>query len=197
MDSYLMLNNIIKYYSNVTDRALNNLAAGKKFQFRRNLTNKSLEQATLSHFEKIHNSEKAKKLMKEYTTAMKGMAKKAQAEYNRYLLMIKSTNDKTLKQKLLNDIANNGIHGFTNKVGSRWNIESYSHMFTRHVNNQLIRMNVVENAKIDLFQVSSHGTICNLCIPFEGRVLTREQLEQSTLFHPNCKHFVTEVKIIS
>jgi hypothetical protein len=191
MDSLSMLNNIIKYYKNVSNRALTNLANGKGFQFGRALKNKSLEVATLDHYQKIHNSKKANELMKEYQQAMKKMSRLAQNEYNRYLTMIKSTDDTVFKQKLLNDIANRGFHGFTAKNGARWNIESYSHMFTRHVNNELIRMNVLENSENELFQVSTHNTICDLCKPFEGRILTRVQIDNSTLFHPNCKHFIT------
>lgn len=196
MSSISMLNNIIKYYKNVSDRALKNLANGKGFQFRRNMTNKSLEQATTGHFQSIHNSENANKLISEYNTAMKNMAKSSQKEYNRILHIVKNTKDDKLKQKMLNHMANNGIHGFTAKNGARWNIETYSNMYTRHVNNELVRMNVIENAKNDLFDVSVHNTICDLCIPYEGKTLTRIQLEESTLFHPNCKHYVTEVKKI-
>ena len=193
-NSDIMLKNIIKYYKGVTNRALENLKNEKNFQFKKNLTNKTLEQATTDHLQKLNNSKQANKLIAEYRQAMRGMSEVAQTEYNRYLNIIKSTNDKDLKQKMLNNIANRGIHGFTGKDGKHWNIEGYSHMYTRHVNNQLIRLKVLENSNFDLFLVSKHGTICDLCKPYEGKYLVRQELEDSPLFHPFCKHFIIEVE---
>lgn len=195
MASVEMQENIIKYYANVTDRAMVSLKAEKKFQFRRNLTNKSLEQVTKDTFQSIHNSEKANELINEYMQAMQKMHLLAQKEYNMMLNLLKSTNDTMLKQKILNNYANEGVHGFTAVNGARWNIETYSNMYTTHVNNQLIRMNILESSdKNSLFQVSDHSTVCELCIPYENKLLSREQLDNSTLFHPNCKHFITEVR---
>jgi hypothetical protein len=132
-------------------------------------------------------------LIAKYTKDMQNMHILATKEYNLTLAKIKATNDPILKQKLLNDYANNGITGFTAKNGARWNIETYSNMYTTHVNNELVRMRVREEAKSNLFQVSDHGTKCSLCIPYEGRILSGEELDNSTLFHPRCKHYITEV----
>jgi hypothetical protein len=47
----------------------------------------------------------------------------------------------------------------------------------------------------DLVEVSSHGTICDICKPFEGNVYSLSgmdpdypKLEMETPFHPNCEH---------
>jgi hypothetical protein len=189
-----MLNNTIKYYQKISDEALKNLAAEKKYQFRKMMKNVSLMRANESYFLKLHNSEKARELISKYTKDMQNMHILATKEYNLTLAKIKATNDPILKQKLLNDYANAGITGFTAKNGARWNIETYSRMYSIHVNNQLLRMSVFENAKNDLFQVSNHNTQCDLCKPWEGGIFTREEIDGSTLFHPNCKHFVTEVR---
>jgi hypothetical protein len=188
-----MLQNIIKYYAKVTDMALVNLSQNKQFQFRKMLTNHSLMQVTEDNLLQLHDSENARKLINDYKIAMNDMAKIASKDYNKVLNQLKSTNDDTLRQKILNDYAERGIHGFTARNGARWNIETYSNMYTTHVNNQLIRMAVLENSKVDMFQVSTHGTICDLCIPYEGQLLTRQELDDSTLFHPRCLHFIVEV----
>jgi len=96
----------------------------------------------------------------------------------------------------LNDYANNGCHGFTAKNGARWNIETYSNMYSTHVNNELYRLSVIENTKGDKVLISTHGTECELCIPWEGKLLTLKQLDTARsegLFHPRCLHFVIEV----
>jgi len=176
--------------------ALTNLANGKRFQFRKMLTNHSLLQATKSHYEKYSRSPEAMKLIDDYTKAMNNMYRHAQAEYNLILNKLNATDDPVLRQKLLNQVADNGFHGFTARNGARWNIETYSNMYSRHVNNELVRLQVIEQAKskgYDKIKISNHGTICELCKPFEGKILTLAELEAAKargLFHPNCLHFV-------
>lgn len=189
-----MLENTINYYARISDEALKNLRQEKKFQFRKYMTNLSLLRANESYLQNIHNSEKANELIRKYQKDMQNMYKIARDEYNKVLKQIKATKDPALKQALLNQYADSGIIGFVAKNGARWNIETYSRMYTIHVNNQLLRMSVFENARNNLFQVSDHGTQCDLCKPWEGGIYTREELDSSTLFHPNCKHFVTEVR---
>jgi hypothetical protein len=192
-----MLNNIIKYYETVTDDALKNLSKEKTFQFRKRLTNHTLLKAVESHYEKITNSDEAKRMIKEYSTSMNNMYKVAKKDYDKALKQLKATKDPELKQKILNDYANKGIHGFTSKNGSHWNIETYSNMYTTHINNELVRLRVLEDAnKNSKFKVSSHNCICNLCKPYENKILSKDGLEDARangLFHPHCKHFILEV----
>jgi len=191
-----MLNNIIGYYAKVTDMALVNLKNEKKFQFGRYLKNNAITATVKDHYHKIHRSKQADKLVDDYVKAMNNMYKLAQSEYNTTLTKLKATNDPIAKQKILNDYANNGCHGFTAKNGARWNIETYSNMYSTHVNNELLRLREIENAKGNLFLISTHGTECDLCIPWEGRTVTRKQLDIARgegLFHPRCMHFVSEV----
>jgi len=191
-----MLELIIKYYKRVTDMALTTLKSGKKFQFRKHLTNHSLLKAVESHYDKISKSDKARKLIKDYSIAMNNMYITAQKEYNILLNKINATQDQELIQKLLSDYADKGIHGFTAKDGKHWNIETYSNMYTRHVNNELVRLSVIETVTNNLVKVSSHSTICNECKPFEGKILTLEELSKAReagLFHVNCLHFVLHV----
>lgn len=191
-----MLELINKYYKRVSEMALKNLKDEKKFQFRKHLTNHSLLKAVESHYESISKSEEAVKLIKEYTTSMNNMYIEARKEYNLVLEKIKSTNDILLKQKFLTDYAKNGCTGFIAENGARWNIETYSNMFSRHVNNELVRMDIIEQIKAQgrkTVKISEHGTACELCKPYEGKILTFKELEEAKikgLFHPNCLHFI-------
>ena len=58
-----MLDNLIRYYANVSDMAIENLKQEKKFQFRKHLTNHSLLKVVEDNYEKISNSKEAKKML--------------------------------------------------------------------------------------------------------------------------------------
>jgi hypothetical protein len=189
-----VLENTIKYYKKVSNEALKNLKQEKQFQFRKYMTNVSLMRANESYFLSIHNSKAAREMIDKYNKDMQNMYKLAVKDYNLVLKRIKATNDPVLKQKLIDDYCSDGIIGFVARNGAKWNIESYSNMYSNHINNQLYRLEVRENAKSNKFKVSKHNTKCDLCIPYEGRILTGEELDNSTLFHPHCKHFITEVR---
>lgn len=194
-----MIKNIIKYYSKVTDLALTNLANLKTFQFRKMLTNNSQIKVAESTFEKHTKSKEAKKIIREYNLKMSQMYLYAKNDYNKTLKKIKATKDEGLKQKILNDYANRGIVGFVTKNGKKWNIETYSNMLTVHTNNTLVRLKETEKIKAkgkNLVRISDHNTECELCIPYEGKVLTFMELNEAIdngLYHPNCKHYHMEV----
>jgi hypothetical protein len=193
-----MQDRLINYYANVSDMAIINLKQEKKFQFRKHLTNHSLLKYVESNYEKITNSDEAKKLIKDYMDSMNKMHIPARTEYNKTLALLKATNDPMLKQKIIDEYCESGIHGFTTKNGARWNIETYSNMCTTHFNNELVRLSVLETRKHDdLFQISKHSKACPLCVPYEGLILTYEELQlakSAGLFHVRCKHLVTIVR---
>jgi len=192
-----MQNRLINYYANVSDMAIENLKQEKKFQFRKHLTNHSLLKVVESNYEKITRSPEAKKMIKEYMASMNSMYIPARNEYNKTLALIKATKDPMLKQKLIDEYCERGIHGFTAKNGAHWNIETYSNMCTTHFNNELVRLSVLETRQPgDKFQVSSHAKACPLCVPFEGLILTYEELQEAKtagLFHVRCLHIITKV----
>lgn len=193
----LLQDKLILYYEKVSDMALSNLKNEKSFQFRKMLTNHSLLKVVESHYEKITNSEEAKKQIKEYMAAMNKMYKIASLDYNNTLKQLKATNDPILKQKILSDYADKGISGFVARNGAVWSIETYSNMYTTHFNNELIRLSVLETVKPgERVQVSENSKPCPLCIPWQNQILTLEELEEAKaagLFHVRCKHFVTKV----
>jgi hypothetical protein len=99
------------------------------------------------------------------------------------------------------NLANNGITGFQDRLGRKWNMSSYTRMVARtttmeaHIEGTKNR--IIELGH-DLVKVSSHVGECPLCTPWGGRVLsltgktpgytTLDEARQKGLFHPNCRH---------
>ena len=192
-----MQDKLIRYYANVSDMAIKNLKQEKTFQFRKHLTNHSLLKVVESHYESITKTPEARKMINDYMTSMNGMYKEARDDYNKTLKLLKATKDPMAKQKILDFYCEKGIHGFTARNGARWNIETYSNMCTTHFNNELVRLSVLETREPgDRFLISGHAGACPLCVPWENKILTYEQLQNAKsvgLFHVRCRHFITKV----
>jgi len=113
-------------------------------------------------------------------------------------------------------LVRDGVSGFTDRSGRRWNLATYVEMATRTATQRayneahLARMSA---AGVRWFTVSHDGRPCPLCAPWEGAVLstglagpatapsvmdgrpvsfivaaTIDQARLAGLFHPNCKH---------
>lgn len=197
-----ILSNIIKHYRNVTDFALDAIAKAKNYNFKKMLVNDSSLKIVVKDFSNKGKSKEAKKLIKEYNKKINQMYLYAKIDYSKTLKKVKAakkSKDNILLQKILNDFANNGITGFVAKNGAKWNIETYSNMLTVHINNSLIRLAETERIKNKgkkLVKISDHNTKCELCIPYENKLLTFKELDQAIsngLYHPNCKHYHMEV----
>lgn len=94
-----------------------------------------------------------------------------------------------------------GLVALIDRSGRRWSLESYANMLTRTM---LVRTanegmtNRLRANGYDLVQVSDHAAECDLCHPWEGRVLsmsganpnyqTVDDATRGGLFHPNCRH---------
>lgn len=103
-----------------------------------------------------------------------------------------------------------GLNVIEYKDGKRVNIASYSQMAIRTAGQRAMLMGegaFRKKMKQHLIRISSHGTSCKLCIPWQGRVLiddvysggskkdgnyplVSEAMEQG-LFHPNCRHGIS------
>ncbi len=105
-----------------------------------------------------------------------------------------------------------GVTGFIDKAGRRWSLHTYASMALRTTSRQAEILSVLtQDDGWDLFKISSHGTTCKLCAPFEGRVYSKsgrdpdfpplsaafgkrdpagpDTLDNSWLsIHPNCLH---------
>lgn len=107
-------------------------------------------------------------------------------------------------QRALNKFANKGVTGFVDKSGRAWNLASYTEMATRSatgraaINGSIDRL---QENDINLGMISQHGEECDLCRPWEGKVVSLNgkhdkypslsQAISEGLFHPNCRHNVS------
>jgi len=87
------------------------------------------------------------------------------------------------------------------KSGRRWDIETYAELLTRtsavRAANEGIQNRLLQSG-YDLVQVSQHMGACELCTPWEGKILSINgkhpnypsvaEAEMAGLFHPNCRH---------
>lgn len=100
-------------------------------------------------------------------------------------------------------IKEKGIVSLRDRGGHSWSLDRYSEMLIRtksvEARNRGMVNRLAEN-NFDLVQVSDHMGECELCRPWEGRILsttgatpgypTLSFAEANGLFHPNCKHAI-------
>lgn len=114
--------------------------------------------------------------------------------------------------EFVNTLMREGITAFVDKAGRNWSLHTYANMVTRTTSRQAEILAVLTaDEEHDLYKISSHGTTCKVCAPFEGRVYSRsgkdsnfpplaaafgkidpngaDDLTNSYLnIHPNCLH---------
>lgn len=67
-----------------------------------------------------------------------------------------------------------GITAFVDKAGRNWSLHTYCAMVSRTTSRQAEVLAVLTaDPEQDLYRISSHGTTCAICAPFEGRVYSR------------------------
>lgn len=106
-----------------------------------------------------------------------------------------------IANKIYGQLRSQGLVAFIDKGGRQWGLESYSNMLTRTwlvrtVNDGMV--NRLMSDGYDLVEVTDHFGECELCRPWEGKVLSlygsnpqytrKEEAEGAGLFHPNCRH---------
>lgn len=122
----------------------------------------------------------------------------------------------------LSRFASAGITGFTDKSGRKWEMRSYVEMAVRtHTANVMVDAHVdrIASAGVRLVVVSQAPYECDLCKPWEGKVLevggpsgkhevtvrraggggsitvqvagSLDEARAKGLFHPNCRHNIT------
>jgi hypothetical protein len=109
-------------------------------------------------------------------------------------------------QTALDDLAERGITGFTDKAGRRWNLASYVEMATRTLVSNAwddMQAKAAARAGIDLADTGTYSTegSCPTCLPWLGRTIsltgttpgypTLEQAKAEGWRHPNCRCFFT------
>jgi hypothetical protein len=94
-----------------------------------------------------------------------------------------------------------GLVALIDRGGRKWSLEAYANMLTRTMlvktANQGLQNRLIDSG-YDLVQVSDHAGSCNLCAPWQGRILsmsgkhpsypTVTEAEMQGLHHPNCRH---------
>ncbi len=107
-----------------------------------------------------------------------------------------------------------GVTAFIDKAGRNWSLHTYASMVTRTTSRQAEVLAVLTaDPEHDLYKISSHGTTCALCAPYEGRVYSKsgtdpdfpplaaafgkidpagaDDLSNTWLnIHPNCLHVI-------
>lgn len=107
-----------------------------------------------------------------------------------------------------------GVTAFVDKAGRNWSLHTYCAMVSRTTSRQAEVLAVLTaDPEHDLYRISSHGTTCKICAPFEGRVYSRsgtdpdfpplaaafgkidpagpDNLSNTWLnIHPNCLHIL-------
>ena len=67
-----------------------------------------------------------------------------------------------------------GITAFVDKAGRNWSLHTYCAMVSRTTSRQAEVLAVLTaDPEQDLYRISSHGTTCGICAPFEGRVYSK------------------------
>lgn len=67
-----------------------------------------------------------------------------------------------------------GVTAFIDKAGRNWSLHTYGSMASRTTSRQAEVLAVLTaDPEQDLYQISSHGTTCKICAPFEGRVYSK------------------------
>lgn len=67
-----------------------------------------------------------------------------------------------------------GITAFVDKAGRHWSLHTYCAMVSRTTSRQAEVLAVLTaDPEQDLYRISSHGTTCAICAPFEGRVYSK------------------------
>lgn len=67
-----------------------------------------------------------------------------------------------------------GVTAFVDKAGRNWSLHTYCTMVSRTTRRQAEVLAVLTaDPKHDLYKISSHGTTCAICAPYEGRVYSR------------------------
>jgi hypothetical protein len=108
---------------------------------------------------------------------------------------------KQTARRFREQLAERGVTGFKDRAGKMWNMRTYTEMVARtttmqaHLEGTANRL--VEQGH-DLVKVSTHRGACELCQPWQGKILsitgktkgypTLEEAKAAGLFHPNCRH---------
>ncbi|MGV8846382.1 phage minor capsid protein [Tessaracoccus sp.] len=176
-----------------------------------------MDQAELSNV--LNSASRIRPLMKEAVSKVTGqhaqILRSAEDIYRKVITTASASqtlgavNHRQAVQKALDTFATNGVTGFVDKSGRRWDLESYTKMATHtathraHIEGHL---NALTDLGVSLVYVSDHRGECDLCRPWEGKVLlisgdprtplppgvpiagTLAGAQSAGFMHPFCRH---------
>ena len=108
---------------------------------------------------------------------------------------------KQTANRLREQLAERGVTGFKDRSGRMWNMRTYTEMVARTTTMEAHLQgtaNRLAEQGHDLVKVSSHHGACELCVPWQGKILsltgktegysTIDDARAAGLFHPRCRH---------
>lgn len=112
---------------------------------------------------------------------------------------------RAVAQKALNSFAARGITGFVDKVGRKWQLQSYVDMAARTGVAQAARQGHLDRMTElgrDLMQISTVNATCPICAPWSNRIISisgadkrypsLDDAKTAGVFHPNCNHTILD-----
>jgi hypothetical protein len=121
-----------------------------------------------------------------------------------------------LRRDLLRDpevkkLFKDGVTGFVDRANKKWALDTYSEMVVRTTTRQaVVQGQVLRMAShgVNLCRVSMHASSCQICRPYEGRLISLDgsltEWQGQTVgdssvplppYHPNCRHTIEPVVI--
>lgn len=106
----------------------------------------------------------------------------------------------TATQNLVRALVEGGVTSFEDKLGRRWDLDTYAEMVVRTTTSEALFQGTQTQMLargFDLVTVNKVVGPCPLCIPFDGKTFSLTgradgfpRLEVTFPIHPNCRHFV-------
>jgi len=76
--------------------------------------------------------------------------------------------------QMITQLRVDGITCYVDKAGRQWGLYAYCNMVTRTTSRQAVNVSILtKDPDQDLYKMSSHGTTCPVCAPYEGRVYSK------------------------
>lgn len=107
-----------------------------------------------------------------------------------------------IHRRLIDEAVTDATTGFVDARGARWDLGTYTEMVARTTMREAMTAGTLgrlQEVGHDLVTISSHGTTCDICGPYEGQTYSvsgddqdYEQLpDGGPPWHPNCMHVIT------
>lgn len=148
--------------------------------------------------------------VRRHTQALLGNVVKEEIKLRMVEGVLSGESTREIKKYIVSLFKEEGLIALTDRAGKTWQLDTYTEMLIRtksvEARNTGLINRSLENDN-DLVQVSDHSGECELCRPWEGKILsitgrtkgypTLLEAQTSGLFHPNCRHAINVYSDIS